>query len=287
MRDSSTPHPSQNQKFLGRYFSSSEANRSNVSSFLSRSSLFSRAGLPTDFAADTPELRQLSAKLHVYYGLEIEPSQNDLQLHGDIDDDAVAVAQEIHPYARSKVYDLRAYKAKNYWGPFMDDGSGKVDWEKAQNIMIVLAHGLRIFSERTNGEIGPFWDKPFVGLAANSFVSHGFEKVSKEPDPFVGQDPYGVRGTWMRVVNFLDYHDLFAFNFQPPLIPPDQERPPITTKEAFRLILLKLKVTKIETPSDDDEESDPSMPIVFFEGVSKSLHMRWDPNANSQIRGEH
>lgn len=169
----------------------------------------------------------------------------------------------------------------------MDDGSGRVDWEKAQAVMIVLAHGLRIFSERTNGEIGPFWDKPFVGLSANSFISHSFERVAEEPDQFAGQDPYGVRGTWMRVVNFLDYHDLFAFNFQPPLIPADQEREPISTKEAFRLILLKLKVTKVEQPSADDEDTDPKMPIVHFEGVSKSLHMRWDPNANSQIRGEY
>lgn len=160
---------------------------------------------------------------------------------------------------------------------------------------------------------------------------------------FATQDPYGVKGTWMRIVNFLDYHDLFAFNFSGPRLREDQEREPVTTAEAFRLILLKLWVTKIEWP--DEEEGQPEdwetvagsaassptavrsespttpenthedthlsgllneetpkknraesstsqprikskYPIVHFAGRSRSLHIRWDPNANSHIRGK-
>lgn len=160
---------------------------------------------------------------------------------------------------------------------------------------------------------------------------------------FASQDPYGVKGTWMRIVNFLDYHDLFAFNFSGPRLRDDQERDPITTTEAFRLILLKLWVTKIEWPDEDEgqpedwetvagstasspvatrSESPPAdspedatppdsersileslpakaqapttaqpkikskYPIVHFAGRSRSLHIRWDPNANSHIRGK-
>lgn len=155
---------------------------------------------------------------------------------------------------------------------------------------------------------------------------------------FATQDPYGVTGTWMRIVNFLDYHDLFAFNFAGPRIRDDQERGPVTTAEAFRLIMLKLWVTRIEWPDEeegqpedwetvagstasspvatrDDEPITPpaehtpeagpqqakgketgetaarepiksKYPIVHFAGSSRSLHIRWDPNANSHIRGK-
>ena len=204
-----------------------------------------------------------------------------------------------------------------------------------------------------------------------------------QQDTFALQDPYGVKGTWMRIVNFLDYHDLFAFNFSGPRLPEDQERDGVTTAEAFRLILLKLWITRIEWPDEEDEgediadtgppqqsheadewetvagdsttasspaatreadtigedvamtpvpedteadvvvaedegeesrsnstssrsqnyetplaESVPTSPetstpkkkskypIVHFAGRSRSLHIRWDPNANSHIRGK-
>ena len=67
---------------------------------------------------------------------------------------------------------------------------------------------------------------------------------------------------------------------------------------AIRLIRVKWHVTKIEQPTDgnnDDDEDEgldwinfqgTRLPIVHFAGTSKSLHASWDPNANSKIRGE-
>lgn len=79
-----------------------------------------------------------------------------------------------------------------------------------------------------------------------------------------------------------DYNDLYAFNFGAP-IPAEEAREPIDTKEAIRLIQLKLRVTKIEAPGEDDGQDSP---VVTFKGTSRSLHASWDVNANSRIRGE-
>lgn len=313
-----------------------DTRQSNVN-LLRQSSLFRSCGLPYDEPANTVSLRQLSAKMHVFYGMLAEVRDVELQdLEG---------AREIHPYARSRVYDLRRYKAKNHWGPFMDDGSGRVDWEKVQAIFVVLAHGLKMLTERSQGRLGPWWDTPFHGLAAGSYRplvversaadsaempahvrpsmvmqfnhSHVALGASHEHIPgyisardasmaawtarqaeFTRQDPYGVKGTWMRIVNFLDYHDLFAFNFTGHTPADGLDREPVTTQEAFRLILLKLWVTKIEWPEENEdgtedgkgqkkqESSAKRWPVVHFAGRSRSLHIRWDPNANSHIRGK-
>lgn len=344
-------------------------------------------------------------------------------------------ALEIHPFARSRVYDLRRYRAANFWGPFMDDGSGRIDWEKVESIFIVLGYGLRMINERSGRNMFPNFglgadDNMWCGLAANSYNSvknadrpkdedtrsnaatagsmaddaeeaddssavpslDQFMEMYKDPREakfqheqavFAAQDPYGVKGKWMRIVNFLDYHDLYAFNFAGSTPPDDVEREPVSTAEAFRLILLALWVTKIEWPDEEDgqpedwetiegspsvlsppeshatgqepvlrdgikrkrendttasaislpesmdtdakatevcqeteavpnPQSSPSIhgaecnsttsshkgkestpipkkkskyPIVYFEGRSRSLHIRWDPNANSHIRG--
>ena len=114
----------------------------------------------------------------------------------------------------------------------------------------------------------------------------------------------------MRIVCFLDYNDLYHFNFENGWIPLSQDREPIETREAFRLIRLQLHVVKVDMPDPDAEywqfeggsgskegrerlksaeqqnEEWKRYPIVTFEGRSKSTYMAWDPNANSRIRGE-
>lgn len=66
---------------------------------------------------------------------------------------------------------------------------------------------------------------------------------------------------------------------------------------AFRLIMMKWRVTEIQPASsnvDDEEEigmdwsrfKGDRLPIVHFEGTSRSLHASWDPDANSKIRGK-
>ncbi|KAH7035424.1 uncharacterized protein B0I36DRAFT_92437 [Microdochium trichocladiopsis] len=97
-------------------------------------------------------------------------------------------------------------------------------------------------------------------------------------------DPYGINGTWLRVVCFLDYNDFFAYNFaqEPHPLPADVPRPAIDVGEATRLILMKIAVTEIEEPGPDDGQD---MPVVHFRGISRSLDDTWDDNANSDLAG--
>lgn len=187
-------------------------------------------------------------------------------------------------YARSMVYDLRQYKDGNFWGPFMDDGSGDVDWEKVEAIMILLGYNLRLFSRRTAGGWPMFWDTPFEGIVRNSFVSPPLKLPREEPTPPIeALDPYQITGCWMRVVCFLDYTDLHHFNFGLNHVASDDEpRAPLDTEEAIRLITMGLAITKIEAPGKDDGQG---LPVVHFSGQSRSMHASWDPNANSSIRG--
>lgn len=197
-------------------------------------------------------------------------------------------------YARSLVYDLRGYTSFNEWGPFLDEQEPdkqqglEADWEKIEAIMIVLGSNMRHFSDHHGVDI--MWDQPFAGvtgcrLPTESWKGTPSPKVPmiRQPEPCIDAlDPYGITGTWRRVVCFLDYNDFYLFNFRDNLENPTT-RNPIATEEAIRLITLKLFATKIEEPGEYDN---PNLPIVHFRGSSQSMHPSWDPNANSAIRGK-
>jgi len=187
-------------------------------------------------------------------------------------------------YARAVVYDLRRYTEESLWGPFKSDGSQDVDWEKVEAIMLVLGYNMRLFNRRAPHVFEPVWETPFDGASPNSYISAkptGIMRELSPPGDLDLQDPYGITGEWMRVVCFLDYHDLFSFNFLHS-VPADQPRDPINTREAIRIIRLKLRVSAIEPPGPEDGQD---YPVVSFTGTSWSLHASWDANANSQIRG--
>ncbi|KAK4954279.1 hypothetical protein LTR10_007709 [Elasticomyces elasticus] len=293
----------------------------NVDAFLCSSSLFDRAGNDDQRPAETEELRQASAKLHCLFGVPIDIvashmthsyQRPDLSLSPDSCTRTQMRPLPTHTYARSKVYDLRQYTEHTLWGPFMDDGSQRIDWEKVEAVMVVLGFNLNRFTERSDGRWPRVWDKPFMGASPNSYSSlapvsapsdmeddedDGMSKIRELALSLDAQDPYGVSGTWMRVVCFLDYNDLYAFNFSN-RITNDEEREPIDTEEGIIDLEEILQVTKIEPPGSGDEGEDEEddgmdwsnfrgerLPVVHFRGNSRSLHASWDPNANSKIRG--
>ena len=145
-------------------------------------------------------LRQLSARLHCLYGVSIStlrkhtisPARYSLR-----SDTASLVA-----YARSAVYDLRQQTDHTFWGPFLDDGLQTVDWEKMEAIMIVLDHNLKLSIENNHVCEGMklVKDKPFDGATPKSFVSQPSSLPMEPAIPLEAQDPYGITGTWMRVV---------------------------------------------------------------------------------------
>ncbi|KAF9772343.1 hypothetical protein IL306_009962 [Fusarium sp. DS 682] len=270
---SKTHAPSRNVALLQSLFSRDDT----AEAFLQGSSLFNRlrrqptrdsTSAPTSCDDGYRTLQQKSAHLHCLYS---RPILNVGRLR----------SMKTYPYACSKVYDLRQFTQNTGWGPFKDNGTFAVDWEKVEAILIVLGHNIgakrliaRIFAE--------VWDSPFSGSFQNSFMAPPPRDISS----LEARDPYGVTGTWYRIrfqiVCFLDYSDFFAFNFGDlELITPDALRPPLDVGEATRIIMMKIHVTSIEEPDPDDGQG---LPVVHFRGVSRSLDDSFDDNANSNIR---
>lgn len=246
---SSDPDESLNIQLLAEHF----ADAANIDAILCSSTLFERAGGEDQAPAMTEELRQASAKLHCMYGVPIDeiPSRSSFTIWRPKSESSPSSCTRLrsrpkltHAYARSKVYDLRQYTEATLWGPFRDDGTQRVDWEKVEAIMVVLGFNLRKFTERSDGRFPMIWDEPFIGATPNSYIAPPAPTGPTEKlDPDLikirelalnlnALDPYGVTGTWMRVVCFLDFNDLYAFNFAPGLRADDQ-RPPIDTEEGM------------------------------------------------------
>jgi hypothetical protein len=171
-----------NVAFLAQHFQKPV----NIESLLCNSSLFERARRDSDSTRATKAEHQLSAKLHCLYGVPIQHPKR-------------TKCKAVYPYATAKVYDLRQYTDKTFWGPFIDDGSQNVDWEKVEAIMIVLGHNLQIFSDRTIGLFEPIWTAPFSGAHPDSYLSPPAPLLERPLDSVDVKDPYYVTGTWMRV----------------------------------------------------------------------------------------
>ncbi|KAH8654426.1 hypothetical protein BGZ60DRAFT_532799 [Tricladium varicosporioides] len=241
---------------------------SNKEAFLCRSITYIRAARHNKIPETTFAQRQLSAKLHCYHGVpsEVEPLG----------------FKRVYPYAVSMVYDLRNYNDFTMWGPFLDDGKASVDWEKMEAVMLVLGHNLKLFQLHTSQHFDTIWETPWWGTMPGSFqqkVKPGIPPVM----PSHPEDPYNISGTWMRVVCFLDFRELFAYNFEDDTpLPASQPRHPLSTTEAIRLLVMELEFDRIEGPGEDDRQD---MPVVWFKGISRSVHTPHDPNANANIRG--
>ncbi|KAH7336270.1 hypothetical protein BKA65DRAFT_538423 [Rhexocercosporidium sp. MPI-PUGE-AT-0058] len=296
LRTASSHPQSSNITLLKSHISSSRPSTTNLEAFLSQSQTYNRASHSLSHTQSLTKpslpplsLRQASAKLHVLYG---KPILLPRRTHFN----------PPYPYAVSMVYDLRNYTEQTLWGPYMGDGQASVDWEKLEAVMLVLGHNVESFRNSIGEQMLPrglVWKEGWKGASPWSYRSvdlKGLDSDEEEEEEGEGgvegevegqqrrevEDPYNITGTWMRVVCFLDFHDLFAFNFTSPTMPQGTPRPALQTTEAIRLITMEIRATHSEPPGPDDGQSHP---IVYFEGVSRSLHSAWDANANSNIRG--
>lgn len=235
------------------------------------------------------ERQMLSAKIHCLYGVPIhEVHRGIVQTEGkrySLRSDTAP----LHPYVRSRVYDLRQHtKNQNasFWGPYIANGTQEIDWEKIEAIMLILHHNMSHFA-RTNEvfceDAIPDWTVPFKGASAYSYRSKKMDIPMNPPMPLEAQDPYNVSGTWMRVVCFLDYSELYDFNFgRDSFVPASAPRRPLNKEEATRLITMRIQVTAITPPGKDEGKA---LPVVHFKGTSSSVRPTWDPNAGYEIRG--
>ncbi|KAK6827792.1 F-box domain-containing protein [Apiospora arundinis] len=216
------------------------------------------------FASPPKKEHQMSAKLHCLYGVPMLYAQRSPH---------ETRQGKMSPFACSKVYDIRQYTARTRWGPFMDDGSDRVDWEKVEAILLVIGANLKELGLNSFPICKNFWDTPFAGVWPRSYLALPMDDEEViEQSPLELQDPYGVTGTWLRVVCFLDYTDFFDFNFsveqeQPANIP----RRAIDYGEATRLILMRITVDRIEPPGPEDGQD---LPVVHFKGVSREINAK-------------
>ncbi|KAF2438042.1 hypothetical protein P171DRAFT_166485 [Karstenula rhodostoma CBS 690.94] len=263
-----------NKKELSRLFS----NPQTADMFLYKSSLYGRAGTGIQFQAQNLEDRQRSARLHSIYGIP-----NDITGRRTL---------STHPFARSRVYDLRNFSKRSRWGPFRNDGSMRVDWELIESIMVVLGYNNGLCSRRYMDRFILPWSAPFANIFQDRFAHLPFTNMqpllpslTREPSLPLGlQDPYNVSGIWARMVCFLDYDDLYDFNFNTTAMrtPDDQPFAPTTMEEAIRHIIMHLEVTAVTAPGKNDDQT---MPVIHFDGKARAVDTNMDANANSSIRG--
>lgn len=140
--------------------------------------------------------RKLSAKMHCLRGRPTLPPS-----------DRVA---NLRPFARSVVYDLRRYTRGTFWGPYIDDSSATVDWEKMEAIMVLLAVNMENLAANTHAPhvFEPGWKTLFEGAVPGSYTAIlSMTPGSESPHPSLSMkhDPYNITGTWMRVSCTIPY----------------------------------------------------------------------------------
>ncbi|KAG1810055.1 uncharacterized protein HD556DRAFT_1317615 [Suillus plorans] len=139
------------------------------------------------------EGNQSLARLRAYLALTLDEYDDD-------DVEGKERLKSIRTRSRCQVYDLRNYHQDNDWGPF-NIIAGEVDWTHIESIINVVSMNL---SDRLND-----WPdtRPRYGLeATRAYSAPGTTSLATG-------DWAGIEGHWRRYVCFMDYRDLFAFNY--------------------------------------------------------------------------
>lgn len=102
--------------------------------------------------------------------------------------------------SRAYTYDMRNYKPETWWGPWMPNGRGEVNWEHLWHLINVVRHNA---VQRGNSDI------PLLGF--DGLRAYSVPKPLEDPEIKMN-DWAGVQGVWMRAVSFMDYRDLHEYN---------------------------------------------------------------------------
>ncbi|KZT67601.1 hypothetical protein DAEQUDRAFT_766968 [Daedalea quercina L-15889] len=217
-----------------------------------------------------PHERQLLGRLMTYLALTYESSPRD--------DSTRKRLNERRRTSRCYVYDLRRYKEETFWGPFLrgEKGELRANWVHMEHVVNVVAMKLRelpLLALR-------LYSKPRAGLSATQAYSAPFAHDRKP------HDWAGVAGTWRRFVCFMDYRDLFAFNFPASGTGPrDRDFFDDEYQEAIRPVELELHVLDpqtcgpseqsskcAESPSESPSPHSARYPPIFFKGIARGAH---------------
>ncbi|KAI0358993.1 hypothetical protein OH77DRAFT_1587289 [Trametes cingulata] len=283
--------------------------------------------LPSARDSVAAEAHQLLCRLRAYVALAHESS---------FSADARVRMAELRKASRCFVYDMRRYQPGTLWGPYRvvyapvgvastephpgtssgeeDSGSdldeeeywggrvvaGKkregetgrrtlvVNWEHIDHIMNVVGLKLREVAHTCLG----YYKKPLFSLEAlRPYSAVGSFEPDRQP-----HDWAGVTGKWRRFVCFMDYRDLYMFNYShlPPgphhasffedpfdeaLRPVELHLSLISEGEYFADVSQIPHVLPRVPPASD--VGDPAFPTLYFEGHSRGPH-----SSAATIRGK-
>lgn len=227
---------------------------------LLRSATFDEESLPL-------HEQQLLGRLMTYLALTYESSEPGVEETAK----SRLARNEMRRTSRCYVYDLRRYKEDTLWGPFLrgEKGELRANWVHMQHIVNVVAMKLR----ELPGLALQIYNKPRAGISATQAYSAPFAHDRKP------HDWAGVAGTWRRFVCFMDYRDLFAFNFSVSGTGPrDRAFFDDDYQEAIRPVELHLDVldSSMSESSTEPSSEPPShavrYPPLFFKGMSRGAH---------------
>ncbi|CAL1712181.1 unnamed protein product [Somion occarium] len=131
------------------------------------------------------EERQIRARIHTYFGL----TAKDLQ-------------QPRRTEARGQVYAMRNYKPLNFYGPFLKDGSARVDWEMMSHIHLVMSIHV----------VPPIIYDGFRYIIYPMCLPYCQSEIPRGIDLDKEVDWAGITGTWKCSFCFIDHRELLVFN---------------------------------------------------------------------------
>ncbi|SPO06006.1 uncharacterized protein DNG_08695 [Cephalotrichum gorgonifer] len=263
LSSSPTHLPSRNVLFLSRLF--------DKGTWRARFLLLSDIHTPHDeVSRPSNSLFGVEAKYHCLYGQVVTSHGGGISPHGIIYD-----AHKSYELAEYKVYDLVEYVGSGSWGPFKADGSGAVNWARVEAAMVVLANNTADMGHEMGYLVNA---PPFSGSYPNSYCC-----------PFLGRellpaaiaaDPYGITGTWVRVLSSMDPQSFRSFNWPGPVPPVDARD--LFDRQSTKHVLMDLKTAEIEIPGPSNAGS---LPVVRFTGNAQPMNGVFDENLFFDITG--
>ncbi|KAG9223148.1 hypothetical protein CCMSSC00406_0000163 [Pleurotus cornucopiae] len=215
---------------------------------------------------------QLEAQLRAYVALGIDSATHGPKLRS-----VYSRLEARRTGSRTYTYNLEHYKERNHYGPYLYSPKRRVNWVHVEALMNVVQSNIREIPHQWAQEVAPPVNLEFLRANSSSTETH---------NPV---DWAGVEGSWARYVCFMDYRELFAFNFTSmyggPRNPAYFNDP--SFREATRLIRLDLQLTSpdklkfrgsMDAGYDIAEEqggesvsstSDPRYPTLYFTGSSR------------------
>jgi hypothetical protein len=112
--------------------------------------------------------------------------------------------------SRAFLYDLANYTKESGYGPWLPDGTMRVNWRHLWHAVNVFRYNIQ---ESSNWNIAP--GRKFTNFRANSAYKGEGALLEKENNLHKINDWAGVAGLYTRAICFMDYRDLYTYNVIP------------------------------------------------------------------------